>query len=651
MIRPLLIACLGIGMGVGLGVSVAAHAADGVLRTDVADRRWRLEPTRALLAGSDGERVVAEGFSAARDLLPLGSDAAFILDPPNLIVAIDENGDGTADRRAIVASGLVDGRSIVLAPDGWLLVEGSRAQFRWNGSTLTRGPDRDAPLGHATITAAGDLLELTGGILRLTPGDAPSLADGTRIVYAAEVVGAVPQTDGRLVGATCDPEDGRLTSIMIERRDAEGLIGGFVPGRPAWRWTARGFVAPKPVILGPSTDATDLALLIASPDPRQRALAVEALVMRPRDEAIAKSRDPLRALASSHADASVRRLALVTLGRLGALEASDIERAAGDQSPLVRRWARSAGAGAGAVTLEAALRDPRLAMMSVSRLDEAIRDARTESDRRAILRAARGRETLAIERAVALAAGTDGASGADFDALIEGAIDAAAANATPTMRRQWLELAAERSAAGDQARASLLAGAALMDLAPHARRFRMIELDRAPLGYRELIESDAGKRFADADAWVRWPGRSDIAAPPLATTVEETIELGRQVYSTCLTCHGPAGRGQLGVYPPLGGSAMVNGDPEPFAKILLHGLQGRLETAAGEINSLMPRPPIESDEEIAAVMTYVRQAFGNQAAPVSVDLVRAVRERHRDRIEPWRVEELKVPSATPSQGK
>jgi mono/diheme cytochrome c family protein len=96
---------------------------------------------------------------------------------------------------------------------------------------------------------------------------------------------------------------------------------------------------------------------------------------------------------------------------------------------------------------------------------------------------------------------------------------------------------------------------------------------------------------------------------------------------------------------------MVNGDPEPFAKILLHGLQGRLETAAGEINSLMPRPPIESDEEIAAVMTYVRQAFGNQAAPVSVDLVRAVRERHRDRIEPWRVEELKVPSATPSQGK
>ncbi len=595
---------------------------------------------------SAGERVFIDGLTAARDLLPLGPDAAFLLDPPNLIVAIDDTGDGAADRRSVVASGLVNGRSIVLGPDGRLFVEGTRAQFRWNGSTLAREADREAPLGNATITAAGDLLELSEGMVRLTPGDAPSLADGTRISYAAEIVGALPARDVRLLAAGCDPESGQLASIIVERAgdSSAASVLGFVPGRPAWRWTERGFVAPKPLALGPSSDASDLALLIASPDPRQRARAVEAIVMRPREETLAKVRDPLRTLAVSHADATVRRLALVTLARLGAVEAADIERAAGDRSPLVRRWARAEGSRASG-TLDAVMRDPRMALMSVARLDEAIRDARGEEDHLAILRAARGRETLVIERALVVAGTAAETEGKSIDALIERALDAAGATATPATRRQLLEFAAERLAAGDRERASLLAGGALVDLAAHARRYRIVELDRTPLGYRELLASEAGRRFAEADAWVRWPGRSDVPAPPLATTIEETIELGRQVYTTCLTCHGPAGRGQIGVYPPLGGSAMVNGDPEPFAKILLHGLQGRLVTAAGEINSLMPRPPIESDEEIAAVMTYVRQAFGNQAGPVSADLVRAVRERHRDRTEPWKVEELKAPAS------
>jgi mono/diheme cytochrome c family protein len=645
MFRSLVVASLAAGFA-------SVVQADGTLRTDVADRTWRLESTRTILSHGSGERVFVDGLRAARDLLPLGADAAFILDPPSLILAIDETGDGVADRRSVAASGLIDGRSIVLGSDGRLFIEGTRAQFRWNGSSLTREADRDAPLGNATITAAGDLLELSEGMLRLTPGDAPSLADGARIDYAAEVVGALPGappgSHARLLAACCDPESGQLSSIIVERTadSPQDSVAGFVPGRPAWRWTERGFVAPKPLILGPSSDASDLALLVASPDPRQRARAVEAMVMRPREETLAKVREPLRTLAASHADATVRRLALVTLGRLGAIEAADIERAASDRSALVRRWARSAGSRAGGgVTLDAVMRDPRMALMSVARLDEAIRDARSEEDHLAILRAARGRETLVIERALLFAGSAVKSDGRPVDAIIERALDIAIATSTPTTRRQWLEFAAERLAAGDHERASLLAGAALIDVGPHARRYRIVELDRAPLGYRELMASDAGERFAQADAWVRWPGRSDVPAPPLATTIEETIELGRQVYTTCLTCHGPAGRGQLGVYPPLGGSAMVNGDPEPFAKILLHGLQGRLETAAGEINSVMPRPPIESDEEIAAVMTYVRQAFGNQAGPVSTDLVRAVRERHRDRTEPWKVEELKAPAS------
>ena len=209
----------------------------------------------------------------------------------------------------------------------------------------------------------------------------------------------------------------------------------------------------------------------------------------------------------------------------------------------------------------------------------------------------------------------------------------------PATTRRLLELAADRMN-DDRHGASDLIRAAFSAVRPNGRRHAMVQLDRAPSGYRTLLASEVGVPFAPLDAWIRWPGRSDVAAPPLATSLEETIELGRQVYSTCLTCHGPAGRGQPGVYPPLAGSEFVTGDPERFARIVLHGLKGKVQVGTVEVNGLMPRPAIEGDEEIAAVMTYVRQSFGNDAAAVTPALVKAVRERYRDRTEPWEVRDL-----------
>lgn len=601
---------------------------------------WTVTPERVTVR-RDAEREFLTRLVAARDVRPLDRLHALVLEPPNLLLARDEDGDGDADSTRVIASGLGGGRAIVLHPDGWLLISGTRARFRWDGISLVRWADLASPLGDVAITVAGDLVEVRNGTILLWPGDPMRLPSGGLLDAPPRTIGATSPTDARFFAAMADPATGEPTALL-------GDDAALRRGEGQWRWRVDGAAAPASMAVGATPDAAELALLIASADPRQRAAAAEALVMWPRAEAAAVARDPLRALARSHVDATVRRQALASLERLGVLDSGDVDRAADDASPLVRRWAAALKADPER-SLAAALADPRFALRSVALIDDAIAGVASRADdasaRASLLAATRGRESLLVERL--LAAKDVGGTAWTLDTLLEEAIDAAAAAREPAVSRRLIELASMRGAT-DPATASVLAGAALGPVRPSARKHAILQLDRAPDGYAALLGSETGKRFAHADAWVRWPGRSDVAAPALATSPEETIELGRQVYSTCLTCHGPAGRGQLGVYPPLGGSEFVTGDPERFAKILLHGLKGRVLVGGAEFNGLMPRPPIESDEEIAAVMSYVRQAFGNEAGPVSADLVRGVRERHRDRTEPWDVQELDATKSAPA---
>ncbi|MEO0732596.1 MAG: PVC-type heme-binding CxxCH protein [Bacteroidota bacterium] len=98
---------------------------------------------------------------------------------------------------------------------------------------------------------------------------------------------------------------------------------------------------------------------------------------------------------------------------------------------------------------------------------------------------------------------------------------------------------------------------------------------------------------------------------------------------SCRTCHQKAGRG-LGAsgFPPLAGSRWVTGDPKVLAKILLKGLIGPIEVKGKVYPGQVPMTPYEdlmTDQQIADVMTYVRNAFGNRASVISEDFVRDVR--------------------------
>lgn len=135
------------------------------------------------------------------------------------------------------------------------------------------------------------------------------------------------------------------------------------------------------------------------------------------------------------------------------------------------------------------------------------------------------------------------------------------------------------------------------------------------------------------------------AAKPAAATPGDAGD-GKKVYlRICFACHQPTGLGLPGAFPPLAGSAIVTeADPGKIIRIVLHGLQGPIEVKGTTYNSMMPPiVPALTDKEIADVLTYVRNEWGNKAAPVTVDAVTQIRAKEKGRTAPWTWAELTKP--------
>ena len=97
---------------------------------------------------------------------------------------------------------------------------------------------------------------------------------------------------------------------------------------------------------------------------------------------------------------------------------------------------------------------------------------------------------------------------------------------------------------------------------------------------------------------------------------------------------------RLADWSALRGSEIVLGDPTTLVKILLHGLEGKLTVDGQTYNQVMPAAPVKGDDEIAAVLTYVRSAWGNSAAAVDPALVAKVREETKGRNRSFTTSEL-----------
>jgi nitrite reductase (NO-forming) len=116
------------------------------------------------------------------------------------------------------------------------------------------------------------------------------------------------------------------------------------------------------------------------------------------------------------------------------------------------------------------------------------------------------------------------------------------------------------------------------------------------------------------------------AAAKGALTVEDQINAGKVLFTgTCSVCHQANGEGLPGVFPPLAKSDLIAADPKRPIEILLHGLSGKVTVNGKEYNSVMPPMTQLNDDEIANILTFVLNSWGNPGGRITVEEVAKAR--------------------------
>ncbi|MBI5388583.1 MAG: cytochrome c [Verrucomicrobia bacterium] len=184
---------------------------------------------------------------------------------------------------------------------------------------------------------------------------------------------------------------------------------------------------------------------------------------------------------------------------------------------------------------------------------------------------------------------------------------------------------------------------------------------KAPLGVTQLLVivllgfmvywasgyiDDNGGRF-DPIVYEPYGSTNDLAA--FFATDDGAAARGKTVFKTfCAPCHMESGLGDSTRFiPPLAGSEWVNTDgPNRIVRIVLNGLQGPITVKGQSYGgaAMLPWRDVLNDQDIAAVLTYVRSEWGNKGAPVTPEDAKKVREATAARSENWTADELlKVP--------
>ena len=143
------------------------------------------------------------------------------------------------------------------------------------------------------------------------------------------------------------------------------------------------------------------------------------------------------------------------------------------------------------------------------------------------------------------------------------------------------------------------------------------------------------------------PEHPELAAPAyLSPDAQKQYLAGQKVYfreGHCVTCHQPNGKGLDPAFPSLEKSAWVSGDSDRLIKLAMYGLMGPLELNGKKYDGQVPMTPFGgmlNDAEMAAVLTFVRNSFGNQGEPVTAAQVQKIRAAYPGRTQFFTVEEL-----------
>jgi mono/diheme cytochrome c family protein/glucose/arabinose dehydrogenase len=145
--------------------------------------------------------------------------------------------------------------------------------------------------------------------------------------------------------------------------------------------------------------------------------------------------------------------------------------------------------------------------------------------------------------------------------------------------------------------------------------------------------ADAAKAIVERITWPGKPAPPGRIAAPLTAEEQQRFAAGSEVYKNiCTACHQPDGRGQEKLAPPLVGSTFALANPVVPIRILLAGKEGNI--------GLMPPLSMLTDDQLAAVLTYVRREWGNNASAVDPSMVKEIRGLTASHTRPWTEAEL-----------
>ncbi|MCY7356841.1 MAG: cytochrome c, partial [Rudanella sp.] len=195
---------------------------------------------------------------------------------------------------------------------------------------------------------------------------------------------------------------------------------------------------------------------------------------------------------------------------------------------------------------------------------------------------------------------------------------------------------------------AVLGGLAIGGSASKQKPIKLAAVPRLLTQQNGLVEAS---RLAMLTSLFEWPGHTveqgALAKKNVLSDEDQKLFAnGRQLYlSTCSGCHGTDGIGVTRFAPPLIGSEWVLGDGKRLALILLHGMEGPVDVAGKVYNKpdilpVMPAHSTMDDASITAILTYIRNEWGNQAGPIPRRTVGMTRIMAQGRVAPWTAKEL-----------
>jgi nitrite reductase (NO-forming) len=153
------------------------------------------------------------------------------------------------------------------------------------------------------------------------------------------------------------------------------------------------------------------------------------------------------------------------------------------------------------------------------------------------------------------------------------------------------------------------------------------EIDAVYLGSQAEAGSDSARREAELKTKIAAEMKSNPAIAGL--TKEMQVEKGKQVYmGLCFACHQPDGKGLPAVFPPLANSDYMLADRERSIRVVLKGLTGPVTVNGAKFDSAMPpQEAALTDAQVADVLTYIYNAWGNKGEAFTTDQVKTIRNQ------------------------